>query len=35
LWYSAWVKSGGKVLPSDAKPKFFPPVKKFNFPAEE
>lgn len=35
LWYSAWVKAGGKVLPSDTKPKFFPPVKKFNFPAEE
>jgi len=31
LWYTAWVKAGGKVLPSDSKPKYFPPVKKFHF----
>lgn len=31
LWYSAWVKAGGKVSPSDAKPRYFPPVKRFNF----
>ncbi|MDD3148801.1 MAG: hypothetical protein PHD82_16015 [Candidatus Riflebacteria bacterium] len=31
LWYSAWVKAGGKVLPSDTKPKYFPPVKRFEF----
>lgn len=31
LWYSAWVKAGGKVLPSDSKPRYFPPVKRFNF----
>jgi len=31
MWYAAWVKSGGKVLPSDKKPKYFPPVKKFHF----
>ncbi|PKL46801.1 MAG: hypothetical protein CVV42_15270 [Candidatus Riflebacteria bacterium HGW-Riflebacteria-2] len=31
MWYAAWVKGGGKVLPSDKKPKYFPPVKKFHF----
>lgn len=31
MWYSAWVRGGGKVLPSDKKPKYFPPVKKFQF----
>ncbi len=31
LWYSAWIKAGGKVLPSDSKPRYFPPVKRFNF----
>lgn len=30
LWYTIWVKSGGKVLPSDQKQKYFPPVKKFS-----
>jgi len=28
MWYSAWVKGGGKVLPSDKKSKYFPPVNK-------
>ncbi len=31
LWYSAWVKAGGKTLPSDSKPRYFPPVKRFSF----
>lgn len=31
LWYTAWVKAGGKVLPSDSKPRYFPPVKRFDF----
>ncbi len=31
LWYSIWVKAGGKVLPSDGKARYFPPVKRFNF----
>lgn len=31
LWYTAWVRSGGKVLPSDSKPRYFPPVKRFRF----
>ncbi|NCB38277.1 MAG: hypothetical protein EOM80_05845 [Erysipelotrichia bacterium] len=35
LWYTAWAKSGGKVLPGDAKAKYFPPAKKFNFAEEE
>jgi hypothetical protein len=32
MWYSAWVRGGGKVLPSDKKPRYFPPVKRFHFP---
>lgn len=28
LWYSVWIKSGGKVNPSDAKPKYYPPAQK-------
>jgi hypothetical protein len=28
LWYSIWVKSGGKTLPSDSKPKYYPPAQK-------
>ncbi len=35
LWYSAWVKAGGKVLASDTKPKYFPPVKRFEFSENE
>jgi hypothetical protein len=35
LWYTAWVKAGGKVLPSDSKPRYFPPVKKFHFAENE
>ena len=31
MWYSAWVKGGGKVTPNDKKPRYFPPVKKFAF----
>ncbi|HNX77500.1 MAG TPA: hypothetical protein PLM07_07520 [Candidatus Rifleibacterium sp.] len=31
LWYSVWVKAGGKELPSDGKAKYFPPVSRFNF----
>lgn len=31
LWYTAWVRAGGKVLPSDTKPRYFPPVKRFDF----
>ncbi len=31
LWYTAWVRAGGKVLPSDSKPKYFPAVKRFHF----
>jgi len=31
MWYAAWVNGGGKVLPSDKKPRYFPPVKKFHF----
>ncbi|MBU1105234.1 MAG: zinc dependent phospholipase C family protein [Candidatus Riflebacteria bacterium] len=31
MWYSAWVAGGGKVLPSDKKPRYFPAVKKFGF----
>ncbi len=28
IWYTIWVRSGGKTLPSDTKPKYFPPAQK-------
>lgn len=31
LWYTAWLAAGGKISPADSKPRYFPPVSRFNF----
>ena len=30
LWYTIWERSGGKTLPSDQKPRYFPAPEKYN-----